>query len=58
METEVHLWSLALIGQHNRVFSMRYWLRLQKQLMNTPSSIMDVNAEYRRFRYIDCKYPR
>ena len=24
METEVHLWSLALIGQHNGFFSMRY----------------------------------
>jgi hypothetical protein len=58
MKTEVHLWSLALIGQHNGVFSMKYGLRPKKQLMMTQPNTMDVNAEYRRFRYIDCKYPR
>jgi len=58
MTTEVHLWSPALIGQYNGVFSVRYTLRLKKQLTKTPSSIIDVNAEYRRFRYIDCKYRR
>lgn len=53
METEVRLWSLAVFGQHNGVFSMRYALRLKRELM-----ITRVNVEYRRFGYVDCIYPR